>query len=93
MQYEDFDTKVKIIKQYEYKKLVTVQKSNVNVKKEPFIIYVSGLITATILTSLSALLESVESAPSSLEIPETYIINGSFFTLTLDFWQMTRLPL
>ena len=37
-QYEDFDTKVKIIKQYEYKKLVTVQKSNVNVKKEPFII-------------------------------------------------------
>ena len=42
-QYEDFDTKVKIIKQYEYKKLVTVQKSNVNVKKEPFIIYVSGI--------------------------------------------------
>ena len=32
-----------MLKQYEYKKLVTVQKSNVNVKKEPFIIYVSGI--------------------------------------------------
>ena len=42
-QYEDFENKIKIIKQYEYKKLVTVQKSNVNVKKDPFIIYVSGI--------------------------------------------------
>ena len=42
-QYEDFESKIKIIKQYEYKKLVTVQKSNVNVKKDPFIIYVSGI--------------------------------------------------
>ena len=42
-QYEDFESRIKIIKQYEYKKLVTVQKSNVNAKKDPFIIYVSGI--------------------------------------------------
>lgn len=42
-QYEDFENKIKIIKQYEYKELVNVQKSTVNVKKDPFIIYVSGI--------------------------------------------------
>ena len=33
-QYEGFEDKIKIIKQYEYKKVVNVQKSEVNVKKE-----------------------------------------------------------
>lgn len=42
-QYEDFDQQIKILKQYEYKKLVQVQKSTVNVKKDPFVIYVSGI--------------------------------------------------
>ena len=45
-QYEGFEDKIKIIKQYEYKKVVNVQKSEVNVKKEPFIIYVSGISSA-----------------------------------------------
>lgn len=42
-QYEDFADQIKIIKKYEYKKLVQVQKSTVNVKKDPFVIYVSGI--------------------------------------------------
>lgn len=42
-QYEDFDQQIKILKKYEYKKLVQVQKSTVNVKKDPFVIYVSGI--------------------------------------------------
>lgn len=42
-QYEDFADQIKIIKKYEYKKLVQTQKSTVNVKKDPFVIYVSGI--------------------------------------------------
>ena len=42
-QYEDFEDQIKIIKKYEYKKLVQTQKSTVNVKKDPFVIYVSGI--------------------------------------------------
>ena len=45
---------------------------------------VSGLITARILTSLNALLASLVSSPSSLDIPETYIMKGSRFTFTLE---------
>ncbi len=42
-EYEDFEDEIKIIKSYQYKELVNVDKSNVNVKKDPFVIYVSGI--------------------------------------------------
>lgn len=42
-EYEDFPDKIKTIKTYEYEELVDVKASNVNVKKDPFIIYVSGI--------------------------------------------------
>lgn len=42
-QYEDFSDKTKVVKSYEYEKLIEVQASNVDVKKDPFVIYVSGI--------------------------------------------------
>lgn len=42
-EFEDFESKIKIVKSYRYTKQVEVVKSNVNVKKDPFVIYVSGI--------------------------------------------------
>ena len=42
----DFMDKIRIVKTYKYTKQVEVIKSNVNVKKDPFVIYVSGISSA-----------------------------------------------
>lgn len=42
-EFPDFEDSIKIIKTYEYKKKVELDASNVNVKRDPFIIYVSGI--------------------------------------------------
>lgn len=42
-EFPDFEDSVKIIKTYEYKEKVELDASNVNVKRDPFIIYVSGI--------------------------------------------------
>lgn len=42
-EYPDFEDSIKIIKTYEYKEKVELDASNVNVKRDPFIIYVSGI--------------------------------------------------
>lgn len=41
--YEDFESRIKIIKTYRYEKTMELDTSNINVKKDPFIIYVSGI--------------------------------------------------
>lgn len=42
-EFPDFEDSIKIIKTYEYKEKVELDASNVNVKRDPFIIYVSGI--------------------------------------------------
>lgn len=42
-EFPDFEDNIKIIKTYEYKEKVELDASNVNVKRDPFIIYVSGI--------------------------------------------------
>lgn len=42
-EFSDFEDSIKIIKTYEYKEKVELDASNVNVKRDPFIIYVSGI--------------------------------------------------
>lgn len=42
-EFPDFEDSIKIIKTYEYKEKVELDSSNVNVKRDPFIIYVSGI--------------------------------------------------
>lgn len=42
-EFSDFEDNIKIIKTYEYKEKVELDASNVNVKRDPFIIYVSGI--------------------------------------------------
>ncbi len=41
--YESFENDIKIIKTYRYEKKVELDTANINVKKDPFIIYVSGI--------------------------------------------------
>ena len=41
--YENFEKDIKIIKTYRYEKEVELDTANINVKKDPFIIYVSGI--------------------------------------------------
>ena len=42
-EFPDFEDSIKIIQTYEYKEKVELDASNVNVKRDPFIIYVSGI--------------------------------------------------
>lgn len=42
-EFPNFEDSIKIIKTYEYKEKVELDASNVNVKRDPFIIYVSGI--------------------------------------------------
>lgn len=42
-EFPDFEDSIKIIKTYEYKEKVELDATNVNVKRDPFIIYVSGI--------------------------------------------------
>ena len=42
-EFPNFEDNIKIIKTYEYKEKVELDASNVNVKRDPFIIYVSGI--------------------------------------------------
>ena len=41
--YEGFENHIRIIKTYRYEKEISIDTANINVKKEPFIIYVSGI--------------------------------------------------
>ncbi len=41
--YEDFENHIRIIKTYRYEKEISIDTANINVKKDPFIIYVSGI--------------------------------------------------
>ncbi len=41
--YENFENDIKIIKTYRYEKKVELDTANINVKKDPFVIYVSGI--------------------------------------------------
>lgn len=41
--YEDFENNIRIIKTYRYEKEISIDTANINVKKDPFIIYVSGI--------------------------------------------------
>lgn len=42
-EYENFENDIRIIKSYKYENEMVIDKSYVNVKKDPFIIYVSGI--------------------------------------------------
>lgn len=41
--YEGFENHIRIIKTYRYEKEISIDTANINVKKDPFIIYVSGI--------------------------------------------------
>lgn len=41
--YEGFENNIRIIKTYRYEKEISIDTANINVKKDPFIIYVSGI--------------------------------------------------